>query len=304
MSHCRGRRPNNLSANAAAAARAARATAGGSPGIVGLRRFAQVQRQIVGRRLALPEFGQQQPAVAPLLPGLGQQPHQALLHRQAADHIPGRAMDGLEVAQHAGQDVARRGSLQEQAQGTASSPTRPRCWQKGSRRSSNSSRESERPSRVQQHLARGQVQLHQEVPRKRHTQGRQARLGRQLDVKHGQGHRNAAPRLQHPVQVAVLRIVEIVRVAAEPQLVEEVAVEHAQAVQRRGIGRQAAAEALAQPVHLVDHGLHIQPRLGVLTQQSGGLQQREMRVVGHQGGEIFQGAGGLEAHWKAHGLGV
>jgi hypothetical protein len=138
------------------------------------------------------------------------------------------------------------------------------------------------------------VQLHQEVPRKRHTQGRQARLGRQLDVKHGQGHRNAAPRLQHPVQVAVLRIVEIVRVAAEPQLVEEVAVEHAQAVQRRGIGRQAAAEALAQPVHLVDHGLHIQPRLGVLTQQSGGLQQREMRVVGHQGGEVFQGAGGLE----------
>ena len=54
----------------------------------------------------------------------------------------------------------------------------------------------------------------------------------QLDVQHRQGDRDATARREHPVQIAVVRIVVVVDVAGKPELLEEEAVQPAQPLHR------------------------------------------------------------------------
>ena len=100
--------------------------------------------------------------------------------------------------------------------------------------------------RIDQHLALAlplaQSQLDQEVPRERDPLRCEADLLRELDVEHRERDRYAAPRAQHLVQVAVARVVVVVDVAGEAQLVEEEPVQHAQALQRHRIGGKPALE--------------------------------------------------------------
>ena len=51
------------------------------------------------------QVGQRQPTIAPLAPVTGQQDHQPLEHLQQARPVGGLALDVLQVAQHARQDL-------------------------------------------------------------------------------------------------------------------------------------------------------------------------------------------------------
>ncbi len=85
-------------------------------GILGIGPGGQVGRQVSGRLHRSAQLGPGEAAVALFFGRLRQQQHQALLHRQQARPVLGAAVDLLQVEQQPRQDVARRRSLQEQAQ--------------------------------------------------------------------------------------------------------------------------------------------------------------------------------------------
>ena len=116
----------------------------------------------------------------------------------------------------------------------------------------------------------------------------QAQALRQLDPQHRQRDLDAAPRAQHHVEVAVVRVAVVVDVAAEAQVAKEELVERAQPLQRRGIGGQAALQARQQLVDVAQHLLHVEIGVFVLRQAGRRFQQREMVVALHQRAEVFQ----------------
>src|SRR3982751_6329250 len=82
--------------------------------IVRVRDVLQVRRQVCHGRLDHAELRRCEAAVAPLLPGFGEEDDEPLLHGVQARPVVGAAMDLLQVAQHAGDDLARRRRLQEE----------------------------------------------------------------------------------------------------------------------------------------------------------------------------------------------
>ena len=124
--------------------------------------------------------------------------------------------------------------------------------------------------------------------------GMQAQALSQLQPDHRQGDRDAATGTQHRIEVAVVRVVVVVEVAAEIQVAEKELIERAQALQMRGIGRQAALEPGQQLIDIAEHLLHIEVGVVVLGQAGRGLQQRKVLVAVHQTAEIFQRRGDVE----------
>src|SRR5690242_12581174 len=99
------------------------------------------------------------------------------------------------------------------------------------------------------------------MPRKAYATRLQSEAMRQFHPQDGQRDRYAAARAQDGIEVTVVRVVVIVDVAAEAQVMKEKLVERTQPVQRRRIGGQTALEAREQLVHVAEHLLHVE--LGV-----------------------------------------
>jgi hypothetical protein len=133
-------------------------------------------------------------------PGLGQQDHQAVLHRQHPRPVLLGAVDLLEVAQHAGDDLARRCGLQVQAQRhlelvhQAAAPAK-RLQPLGQLLAA----QRLPVHRVDHHLPLGQVDLDHEMPGKTHTPRGQPHALGQLQPQHRQRDRNRAAGLEHHV---------------------------------------------------------------------------------------------------------
>jgi len=150
-------------------------------------------------------------------------------------------------------------------------------------------REGFTAQRVHHHLPLGQAQLDQEMPGKAHALCRQidGRSQLQPDQRHTDG--NAAPRLQHMVDVAVGRVVVIVEIAAKTQLAIEELVEHAQALQRIGFAGQALEQAHLQPVQLGAGRLQVEIGHGILGDADCRLHQRQVVIALHQRCKVLQG---------------
>ncbi len=236
-----------------------------------------------------------QAAVPVLGPGLGQQGHQPLLHRQQALVVLLAAVDLLQVAQHAGQDVPRRRRLQVQAQRHVELAGEARAALVGLEPLRQLLGRERLPGEgVHHHLALGQLHLDHEVAREAHPAGLEPQALGQLQPEHRQRDLDAPAGAQHRVDIAVVGVGEVVEIAAEAQVVEEELVERAQAVQVGRVGRDPAAQPLEQAVDLVQHLLHVEVGVLVESQAGGRLQQGKVIVAPDQGTEIVQGAGRLE----------
>ena len=201
-----------------------------------------------------------------------------------------RAVHFLEVAQHAGNDVARRGSLQIQAQRHVIVIHQPALALVGLQPLGEVfTAERLACGRVHYHLPLGQQHLHHEVARKTHPAHMQTQPLGQLHPQHRQADGNAPPRAQHRIQVAVVGVVVIVDVARKAQVGIKELVEHVQPLQRRGIAGQASADAGLHLVHIAQQLLHIQLGVLVLRDAGGGFEQRKVLVALHQASEILQG---------------
>ena len=126
------------------------------------------------------------------------------------------------------------------------------------------------------------------MPRKRHTTRIQAQPAGQLQPQHRQCDRYAAPGFEHSIEVAVVRVVVVVDVAAKAQITKKELIERAQLLQRRRIQRQPALDACQQLIHIAQHLLHVQFGVIVLSQTDGGFQQRKVLITLNQTGEILQ----------------
>ena len=126
------------------------------------------------------------------------------------------------------------------------------------------------------------------MPRKRHAARIQAHAHGQFEPQHRQRDWNAPARAQHGVEVAVVRVVVVVDVAAKAQVPKKELVQRAQPLQLGRIARQAALEAGQQLIDIAQHLLHIELRVFVLRQADGSFQQGKMRIALHEAGEILQ----------------
>ena len=252
-------------------------------------------------RLLTGRDGVGQRAIAPLVPALRQQHHEALLHGQPSHAVTRAAVDLLQVAQHARQDVARRRRLQEQTERrleVADQPLAPPI--RSQPLVEILARQRAPVERIDDHLALRHTQLDQEVPRKRDAARDQAELPRQLDVEQRQRQRDAAPLYQHVVQIAVAPVVVVVDVAGKTELLVEETVQEAQPLHRCRVGRHALLQTQRERVDLRQHHLHVELRVLVLGDRHRRLEQREARVFGHQAGEVLQRARRLEDDGLAH----
>jgi hypothetical protein len=112
---------------------------------------------------------------------------------------------------------------------------------------------------------------------------------------------NAAPRLQHAVQVAVPGVVVVVDVAGEAELLEEETVEQAQPLHRRGIGGDARLQPRGERVDLAEHALRVERRVFVVRDRDRGFGQRKARVVGDERGEVLERRRGVQEQRAGHG---
>jgi hypothetical protein len=137
------------------------------------------------RRVAL--LGMGQAPVAVFGPGLGQQHDQAVLHRHQARPVFLGAVDFLQVAQHAGDDVARRRGLQVQAQRHLELVHQAAAPLEGLQPLGQVlAAERLARKRVDHHLALGQVTLTMKCPGNATPARMQAQALGQLHPQHGQ----------------------------------------------------------------------------------------------------------------------
>ena len=129
------------------------------------------------------------------------------------------------------------------------------------------------------------------MARKPDAPGLQVQALGQLHPQHCQRNRDTASRAKHGVEVAVVRIVVIVDVAAETQIVEKELIQQAQALQRRRIGRQTALEPRQQLIDIAQDLLHVEFGIFVLRQTGRRFEQRKVLVALYQRAEIFKGGG-------------
>ena len=208
-------------------------------------------------------------------------------------------MNFFQIAQHAGDDLARRRGLQIQAQGHVKlidQTTAPLVGLNALRQLL--AAEGLAVKRVDHHLALGQVDLDHKVPRKANAPRTESQALGQLNPQHRQADRDAAAGAQHGIHITVVRVVVIVDVATKAELpVEEVA-EQPQALQGRCIHRDAAFDAGQQLVDIAQHLLDVQLGVLVLRQAAGGFKQRKVLVALHQAGKVFKRRGnvGGEVH--------
>ena len=112
---------------------------------------------------------------------------------------------------------------------------------------------------------------------------------------------DAAPALQHEVEVAVPRVVVVVDVAREAELLEEEAVEQAQPLHRRGVAGDARLQPRSESVDLGEDALAVERGIVVLGDRERRLRHRQARVVGDERGEVLERGRGVQEQGAGHG---
>jgi hypothetical protein len=133
--------------------------------------------------------------------------------------------------------------------------------------------------RVEHQQAAFHRQAHQEVARKRHAFQRHAHAARQFHLDDAQADRNAEFAVQYVVEIAVARVVVVLLVAGESELVEEVTVDGRQP-RLRVVDRLDAWAQLVFPVIALRFvGANVEVRILVARDHQRGAQQRDVFVA-------------------------
>jgi hypothetical protein len=152
--------------------------------------------------------------------------------------------------------------------------------------------------RIDHDLALRHAQLDQEVARKRDSARAEADLAGDLGIEHGE--RDRTPRrVCSTAQVAVLRVVVVVDVAGEAELLKKKRLSSATAASAPRPG-DARLQARRQRVDLGEHALAIERGVVVVGQGDRRLQDRKARVVGDERGEILERGRRVEQQGPGH----
>ena len=126
------------------------------------------------------------------------------------------------------------------------------------------------------------------MPGEANASHREAQPLRQLHPQHRQGDGDTTARAHQHLHEAVVRVVVIVDVAAEVQILKKELIENAQLLQRAGIHRNAALDAGQKLVRIIQYRLDIQVRVFVLCQADCGFKQSKVGVALYQSGKVVQ----------------
>src|SRR5581483_11957152 len=91
--------------------------------------------------------------------------------------------------------------------------------------------------------------------------------------------RNAGPAVDDFVQVAVARVVVVVGVPGEPQLVEQELVERHDALFHAGMLGQLRAQPRGEPLDLAEVAFDVEPGIGVLRDEQARPGEIDVRLV-------------------------